>query len=238
MATNANPFIVNLVDLQNINTSITGVNPLSQLQTDVANIQEMVQFNTKTLAADTITSFTEGLQVQIQGITTSISNTSNTIPSFSNETGITIETSSISFTVAGNTVLDLRSTGMLQFTSSPTYVSTGVNISGWLYVSESAYVKNLYQTSDESFKMDSKPFFTTVNDVLQLEPRTFTWKSSGDKDLGFIAQDVLRVWPSLTVTNPQDGSLGISYSRFIPLLLESIRELNSRVSTLEGFKNY
>ena len=231
MATNANPFIVNLVDLQNINTTITGVNTLSQLQTDVANIQEMVQFTTKTLAADTIKNFTEGQQVQIQGV--------SNIPTFSNSaTGIDVQANSISFTVAGNTSLQLDPTGMLQFTSSPTYFSTGVNIAGWLYVSESAFVKNLYQTSDRSFKTDIKPFFTTVNDVLRLEPCKFTWKETGEQDLGFIAQDVQRVWPSLTIRNPQDDSLGLSYSRFIPLLLESIRELNGRVSTLEGFKNY
>ena len=229
MATNANPFIVNLVDLQNINTSITGVNTLLQLQTDVANIQEMVQFTTKTLAADTITNFTEGQQVQIQGV--------SNIPTFSNSaTGIDVQPNSISFTVTGNTNLQLDPTGMLQFTSSPTYFSTGVNIAGWLYVSESAFVKNLYQTSDRSFKTDIEPFFTTVNDVLRLEPRKFTWKETGEQDLGFIAQDVQDVWPSLTIRNPQDGSLGLSYSRFIPLLLESIRELNGRVSTLEGLR--
>ena len=229
MATNANPFIVNLVDLQNINTSITGVNTLLQLQTDVANIQEMVQFTTKTLAADTITNFTEGQQVQIQGV--------SNIPTFSNSaTGIDVQPNSISFTVTGNTNLQLDPTGMLQFTSSPTYFSTGVNIAGWLYVSESAFVKNLYQTSDRSFKTDIEPFFTTVNDVLRLEPRKFAWKETGEQDLGFIAQDVQDVWPSLTIRNPQDGSLGLSYSRFIPLLLESIRELNGRVSTLEGLR--
>jgi hypothetical protein len=213
MATNANPFIVNLVDLQNINTSITGVNALSQLQTDVANIQEMVQFTTKTLAADTIKNFTEGKQVQIQGM-------SNIAP------GIDVQANSISFTVGGNIALQIE----------PINFSTTVNIAGWLYVSESAFVKNLYQTSDRSFKRDIEPFFTTVNDVLKLEPRKFTWKSTGEQDLGFIAQDVQEVWPSLTTKNPQDGSLGLSYSRFIPLLLESIRELNGRVSTLEGLR--
>ena len=229
MATNANPYIVNLVDLQNINTSITGVNVLSQLQTDVANIQEMVQYTTKTLAADILTNFTEGQQVQIQGIP-------NSATMSNSATGIDVQANSISFTVAGNTNLALDPTGMLKYTSSPTYFSTGVNIAGWLYVSESAFVKNLYQTSDKSFKTDINPFFTTVNDVLKLEPRRFTWKTSGEEDLGFIAQDVQQVWPSLVTKNQQDGSLGLSYSRFIPLLLESIRELNLRVSTLEGLR--
>ena len=215
MATNANPFIVNLVDLQNIATSITGLNQLSQLQIDVANIQEMVQYETKTIAADTITNFTPGYDIQIIGNTTSNTTGSSNIDS----------TSSIVFTVGGNEVL--------QIGPSPTYFSTGVDITGWLFVSESAFVKNLYQTSDKSLKTDIKPFFTTVNDVLTLKPQHFTWKGTGEHDLGFIAQDVNEVWPSLTTTNTKDGSMGLSYSRFIPLLLESIRELNERVLRLE-----
>ena len=232
MATNANPFIVNLVDLQNIATSITGQSATSQLQLDVANLQQMVHFETKTIVADILTNFTPGQQVQIQNL--SQSNTVVNTTTVPTNTSINIQPSSISFTVAGDTIMQLEPTGMVQFISSPTYFSTGVSINGWLYVSESAFVKNLYQTSDKTLKTNITPFFTTVNDVLRLEPQTFTWKTTGDSDVGFIAQDVHAVWPSLTTTNPQDGTMGIAYSRFIPLLLESIRELNARVSLLES----
>ena len=58
MATNASPFVVNIVELQNIATSITGAAGgsagLSQVQQDVANIQQMVNYDTKTIAADVL----------------------------------------------------------------------------------------------------------------------------------------------------------------------------------------
>ena len=222
METYTNPFIVNIVDLQNIATSITGQTPLSQLETEVANIQKMVQFDTKTIAADIITNFTAGQDIQVIGTLNNTTITQNSI------NGIETTSNSMSLNVAGEQVIQIH-------TPTPTYFSTTVDIAGWLHVSESAYVKNLYQTSDESLKTNVEPFFTTINDVLALKPKQFTWKATGEKDLGFIAQEVNTVWPSLTCTR-EDGTMSLAYSRFIPLLLESIRDLNSRVSELERSK--
>jgi hypothetical protein len=250
MATNASPFVVNIVELQNIATSITGAAGgsagLSQVQQDVANIQQMVNYDTKTIAADVLSNFTNSRDIQVLAslnLSNSVLYSNSNIVSFgtaaSSQTTSSLNTlintsiSSISFTVAGTTPLEITSTGNLHFTSSPTYFSTGVDIAGWLYVSESAFVKHLYQTSDKNKKTHVKPFFTTVNDVLKLESRQFNWKSSGESDIGFVAQEVQEVWPQLVETDP-NGSLGLAYSRFIPLLLESIRELNERVAKLEN----
>ena len=250
MATNASPFVVNIVELQNIATSITGAAGgsagLSQVQQDVANIQQMVNYDTKTIAADVLSNFTNSRDIQVLA-NLNLSNTfiysNSNIVSFgttassqatsSLNTLINTSISSISFTVAGTTPLEITSTGNLHFTSSPTYFSTGVDITGWLYVSESAFVKNLYQTSDINKKSEIEPFFTTVNDVLKLGSRQFNWKNSGEPDIGFIAQEVQEAWPQLVERDPS-GSLGLAYSRFIPLLLESIRELNERVTRLEN----
>lgn len=254
MATNTNPFVVNIVDLQNIANSITGVGSgagaITQLQSDVANLQQMVNYGTKTIAADVLSNFTTANDIQVLA-NLNLSNTnlyynSNTVTGSLTEslntniidtsylnTYISTTASSIQFSVAGNTTLQITSTGTLKYTSSPTYFSTGVDIAGWLYVSESAYVKNLFQTSDRNLKSDIYPFFTTVNDVLTLQPRQFNWKNTGNPDIGFIAQEVNEVWPSLIDTDSH-GSMGIAYSRFIPLLLESIRELNLRVTSLES----
>jgi hypothetical protein len=124
----------------------------------------------------------------------------------------------INLVSAGNTAVQIN-------TSNP---STIVNISGFLHVSENAYVKTLYQTSDMSQKTNILPFSTCLDDILKLEPCTFNWLSSGESDIGFIAQDVQKSWPSLT----HEGT-SIAYSRIIPLLLEGIRELHGRVRTLE-----
>lgn len=246
MSTNANQYVVNIVPLQGIASGITSssdtTGQITNLQTSVANIQSMVNYDTKTVSADFIKSFTEGNIIQFtsdlnlssvslysNGIATSL-NSANSVSTististlqFTSNSYISGTASTISLTSAGNTVLQVNSTGP----------STIVDIAGFLHVSENAYVKTLYQTSDRSQKTNIMPFSTCLDDILKLEPCTFNWLNTGESDIGFIAQDVRKTWPVLT----NDGT-SIAYSRLIPLLLEGIRELNERVSTLEGLRN-
>jgi hypothetical protein len=232
MATNANPFVVNIVPLQGIATGITSSDTASQitsLQTNVANIQSMVQYDTKTISADFITSFTPENTIQF---TNNINLSSASLYSngsavsfnpsslqFATNSYISGTASTISFVSAGNTALQISSG-----------TTNSVNISGNLHVSQNAYVNTLYQTSDRTKKTSILPFSTCLNDILRLEPCTFKWLETGEADIGFIAQDVQKTWPSLS-----DGK-SIAYSRFVPVLLEGLRELTERVSTLEGLR--
>lgn len=241
MATNANPYLINIVPLQGIVTGITSASDttsqITAIQANVANIQSMVNFDTKTIAADRITSFTDGNTIQIteninlssvslysNGSLVSFgSNVASTIQ-FTNLTYISGSPSSISMVAAGNTILQISSPNSLDSSGS-------VNIAGALRVSGDAYVQSLFQRSDKNMKTNIKPFITCLDDILKLEPCSFNWLQTNEPDIGFIAQDVQSKWPSLS-----DGT-SIAYSRFIPLLLEGLRELNGRVSTLEGLRN-
>ena len=243
MATNANPYVVNIVPLQGITTGITSssdtAGQILALQANIANIQTMVDYETHTLSTDFITSFTEGKTIEIteninlssaslyqDGVLVSGAGSISSIQA-GTSSFITCGSSTISIVSAGNNTLQITSTGTLQYTSSPTYFSTGIQVNGFLFVTENAYVKTIYQTSDRELKTDIKPFTTCLDEILKLEAYTFKWKNSGDEDLGFIAQDVKSVWPSLS-----EGT-SIAYSRFVPLLLEGLRELHERVSVLE-----
>jgi hypothetical protein len=246
MATNANPYVVNIVPLQGIATGITSssdtAGQIISLQANIANLQTMVNYDTHTISADFIQSFTQENTIQItdninissaslyqnglllgSGSSGSISSIQSGISSY-----ISCGPSTISFVNAGNNILQITPTGTLQYTSSSMYLSTGIQVNGFLYVSENAYVKNMFQTSDRDKKSDIQPFKTCLDDILKLEPYTFKWKDSGENDLGFISQDVQKSWPSLTEGN------SLAYSRFVPLLLEGIRELHERVSILES----
>jgi hypothetical protein len=52
------------------------------------------------------------------------------------------------------------------------------------------------------------------------------------RQLGFIAQEVEEVLPELVFTN-QDGLKGVQYSRLVPVLVESIKELKAELSELK-----
>jgi hypothetical protein len=254
MATNANPYVVNIVPLSGIATGLTSssdtTGQITAIQANVANLQSMVNFDTKTISADYITSFTPEQTIQIteninlssaslysNGVLTSLG-TSGSLSTLqftslsANNSYISGTVSTMSFVTAGNPVLQILPSGTLKYLSSSTNLSTGIDIGGFLYVSENAYVKTLFQTSDRAKKTNIKPFTTCLDQILKLEPCTFNWIQTGEEDIGFIAQEVQEVWPSLTT----EGT-SIAYSRFVPLLLEGLRELHGRVSTLEGLRN-
>ena len=247
MATNANAFLVNIVPLQGIATGIAGSADVAQIpniQANLANIQSMVNYETKTISVDTIKSYTTDQNIQVLNNLNLANNAalysngsladSTTGMSggltFATATSITGTTSTITFTNAGQNVLQILSTG----TPPAGNLSTGVSVGGYLYVSQSGYAQNWYQTSDRNQKTNIVPFSTCLSDILKLEPCMFNWvnQEGGQKDLGFIAQDVKAVWPMLT--EETNGNLSLAYSRFVPLLLEGLRELHGRVSTLEA----
>ena len=247
MATNANAFLVNIVPLQGIATGIAGSADVAQIpniQANLANLQSMVNYETKTISVDTIQSYTADQNIQVLNNLNLANNSAlcsngSLVDSttgmtggltFATATSITGTTSTITFTNAGQNVLQILSTG----TPPAGNLSTGVSVSGYLYVSQSGYAQNWYQTSDRNQKTNIVPFSTCLSDILKLEPCMFNWinQEGGQKDLGFIAQDVKAVWPILT--EETNGNLSLAYSRFVPLLLEGLRELNARVSTLEA----
>ena len=65
MATNASPFIVNIIDLQNISTDIRGTTTTAALQTQITNLQKMINPNTRSIYTDNLASLTSGSAINI-----------------------------------------------------------------------------------------------------------------------------------------------------------------------------
>jgi len=222
------PFLVNIVELQNIVTNVQGTNTgaqLAQLQATVGNLQEMVIYDTKTIAVDVLSNYTGSNAINVVA-NLNLSNAGI----YSNGTAVSLATT------AATALTFPGGSGSFSTLTVSTLIGFGANFST-MYVSslvaQAAYVQNLYQPSDQLLKTKIETFSTTAADVLQLKPKRFEWRASGKSDLGFIAQEVQTVWPEL-VSQDSRGSLNLEYSKFIPLLLESIRELKARVEILEG----
>ena len=60
----------------------------------------------------------------------------------------------------------------------------------------------------------------------------FQWKDSGKPDIGFIAQEVYRTLPEV-VEGDEENGFHLAYEKVIPVLLEAIKNLQSRVEFLE-----
>jgi hypothetical protein len=60
----------------------------------------------------------------------------------------------------------------------------------------------------------------------------YKWKSSGLRDIGLIAQDVLETLPEAVGGTMEDG-LSVSYDKLIPVLIECIHDLRKEVADLK-----
>jgi len=87
--------------------------------------------------------------------------------------------------------------------------------------------------SDESLKSDVASMSNTALDtVMSLEGVEFTWKDSGERDFGFIAQDVQSVLPN-AVHTAADGVQGVDYSRLTSVLVEAVKAQQVQIDDLK-----
>lgn len=65
MQSSSSPFLVNIVPLANVNTSSSGIDPVSVLTTSVGNIQKMVNFDTKTIQTNFLAAYPGSCNIQV-----------------------------------------------------------------------------------------------------------------------------------------------------------------------------
>ena len=88
--------------------------------------------------------------------------------------------------------------------------------------------------SDESLKSDVASMSNTALDtVMSLNGVEFTWKDSGDRDFGFIAQEVQAVLPK-AVHVAEDGVQGVDYSRLTSVLVEAVKAQQVQIEELKA----
>jgi hypothetical protein len=90
--------------------------------------------------------------------------------------------------------------------------------------------------SDSRLKNITGTYTNALNDIAQIQPVKFTWKSDEDSkpQVGVIAQSVQNVVPESvdSTTIEMDGTeeyLTVRYTELIPLMIASIQELNAKV---------
>jgi hypothetical protein len=86
--------------------------------------------------------------------------------------------------------------------------------------------------SDESLKSDVATMNTALDTVMSLNGVEFTWKDSGERDFGFIAQDVQSVLPK-AVHVAEDGVQGVDYSRLTSVLVEAVKAQQVQIDDLK-----
>ena len=114
------------------------------------------------------------------------------------------------------------------------YTTTGgVYINGELQVSDDI---TAFYSSDERLKDNILPIEDPLTKLMKIGGYTYNWnEKSGKKgpDVGVIAQEVDMVGlPGITTTR-DNGYMAVNYEKLVPLLVQSVRELNGKVDRMK-----
>jgi hypothetical protein len=93
-------------------------------------------------------------------------------------------------------------------------------------------VSCLIETSAKRYKDNIQELTSQLNKINQLKPVEFDWKTSRKHDIGFIAEDVAKVYPEIVKTNEVGEVEGISYSKMVAALIKAIQEQQQQLSNL------
>jgi len=115
----------------------------------------------------------------------------------------------------------------------------GENTSGGFagdFVGDGVYTGSWTMASDARFKKDIQPLEDALEGTLMLRGVSFDWRRDefpergfrARRDIGFIAQEVETVYPSLVVTGP-DGYKSVDYAKVTPILVEAIKAQQKRM---------
>lgn len=115
--------------------------------------------------------------------------------------------------------------------TSTLHVIGTANITGILQVGNTVNALDFNSTSDIKYKTDVQNIEYALDTVSKLRGVSFTWKESEKPSYGLIAQEVQNVIPEIVSTN--NLSLSLNYDALIGHLVESIKELKSRIELLE-----
>ena len=129
--------------------------------------------------------------------------------------------------VVSNEVSTTTTTGALQVTG-------GVGVGGALNVGGDV---TAFASSDVTLKENITPISNAIDKVLSISGNTFTWNEksvyNGEEGTGIIAQEIEALGlPGVTQTR-EDGTKAVRYDRLVPLLIEAIKELDTKVKSLE-----
>lgn len=107
--------------------------------------------------------------------------------------------------------------------------------SGTLTVVGSIYANAFYYNSDIFLKKNIKKLESSLEKIQKLNGYSFDWKKTGKSDIGFIAQEVEKVFPALVgETTDESGEIRktVQYGNLIAPIIEAIKELASQVKSL------
>lgn len=92
---------------------------------------------------------------------------------------------------------------------------------------------NFTMTSDERLKTDIQPLTGSLEAIEAMRGVAYTRLSTGDREIGLIAQELFKVRPQYVYESGAGGMLSVAYGNIVADLIEAVKELSLRIRTLE-----
>jgi len=99
-----------------------------------------------------------------------------------------------------------------------------------LYVGGRVSAAGYTTRSDYNLKDEIKNINYGLNEIMQIMPVSYTYKSNGEHQLGFIAQDIGVIIPESVHF---DEYMGVDYQSIIPILTKAIQEQQAQIEALK-----
>jgi len=204
-----------------INSTSVSANNLSNLNANVVSLTTSYNGYTNSL---------NNANANINSMLTYISNNpskfvSNSIPNVAINSNSQTWTVNSAFNIYGNLTVSnyANSSIQLNYLSSSSTTQLYINADGSLQRA----------SSDIRLKENIVTVQNGTSIVRQLNPVSFTWNNNNQNDIGFIAQDIQKINPSLVYLN-SDGYYGFDQVKLIPYLVKTVQELSERVKELKA----
>lgn len=110
-------------------------------------------------------------------------------------------------------------------------VNGSSKVSGNIEVDGSCSAFSFLSLSDRRYKEDIVPLVGASEIIGRLRAVRFNWIDLSQNDIGMIAQELQEVVPEAVAGT---SKLSVAYHKLIPVLVEAMKELQQRVTFLEG----
>ncbi len=125
-------------------------------------------------------------------------------------------------------------TPMVADPTKPTYQITMAGTSNVNTITANTTYSNDYlHTSDATLKTNIHQIQGALDLIKSMQGDRFQWIEDGTPSIGFIAQDVQRVFPEAVKRRP-DGKLAVEYDIIAAPLVEAVKELSRQVEDLRS----
>ena len=117
------------------------------------------------------------------------------------------------------------------------YVNYAGEYAGGTYINSNVTATAYLYSSDARLKDDVRALSSGLDTLMDLRPVLFTWKEgtprAGERDMGFIAQEVANILPH-TVETSADGTLSVDYVRIVPILVAALQEQQDQIDAMRA----